>query len=127
MADAVRWEKALLASLKLQLILYLQKAYLRHLMVRCKCGKCQDMGSQLDNLCCLEPKQIVAVLKDCPSVTCLTQHPGFEAVCLNRYVLQTAYFQYRQQYNVSATETNGYVQHSDHIELLLNIVPMMYI
>ena len=29
---------------------------------------------------------------------CITEHEGFDAVCLNRWVLQTAYFQYRQQY-----------------------------
>lgn len=30
---------------------------------------------------------------------CITQHPGFSAVCLNKWVLQTAWYQYRQQYN----------------------------
>ena len=29
---------------------------------------------------------------------CITQHPGFSAVCLNRWVLQTAWYQYKQQY-----------------------------
>ena len=32
---------------------------------------------------------------------CITEHEGFSAVCLNRWVLQTAYyFQYRQQYGI---------------------------
>lgn len=30
---------------------------------------------------------------------CITQHPGFQAVCLNRWVLQTAWYQYKQQYH----------------------------
>ena len=30
--------------------------------------------------------------------TCITQHPGFHPVCINRWVLQTAWFQYKQQY-----------------------------
>jgi hypothetical protein len=30
--------------------------------------------------------------------TCLTLHPGFEAVALNPWSLQTAYNGYRQQY-----------------------------
>ena len=29
---------------------------------------------------------------------CIKQHPGFEAVCLNVWVLQTAWLQYKQQY-----------------------------
>ena len=29
----------------------------------------------------------------------ITQHPGFHAVCLNRWVLQTAWYQYKQQYH----------------------------
>lgn len=32
-------------------------------------------------------------------VECITDHPGFEPVCLNTYVLDTAYNQYKQQYN----------------------------
>ena len=27
---------------------------------------------------------------------CITQHPGFRTVCLDFWVLQTAYFQYRR-------------------------------
>lgn len=30
---------------------------------------------------------------------CVTSHPGFHPACLNVYVLQIAYYQYRQQYN----------------------------
>ena len=30
---------------------------------------------------------------------CITQHPGFHAVCLNCWVLQTAWYQYIQQYH----------------------------
>ena len=29
---------------------------------------------------------------------CITQHPGFHPVCINRWVLQTAWYQYKQQY-----------------------------
>ena len=35
---------------------------------------------------------------------CITQHPGFQAVCLNRWVLQTAWYQYKQQYLVLGKE-----------------------
>ena len=30
--------------------------------------------------------------------SCITEHPGFQAVCLDRWVLQAAWYQYKQQY-----------------------------
>ena len=35
---------------------------------------------------------------------CIVQHPGFEVVCLNVWVLQTVWLQYKQQYGFSAYE-----------------------
>ena len=35
---------------------------------------------------------------------CIVQHPGFEGVCLNVCLLQTAWLQYKQQYGSSAYE-----------------------
>ena len=35
---------------------------------------------------------------------CITDNPGFQAVCLNRWVLQAAWYQYRQQYGDDAYE-----------------------
>ncbi|XP_068674676.1 uncharacterized protein [Montipora foliosa] len=32
---------------------------------------------------------------------CITQHPGFHAVCINRWVLQVAWYQYKQQYKAA--------------------------
>ena len=32
------------------------------------------------------------------SMDCITQHEGFDAVCLNPWVLQTGFFSYRQRY-----------------------------
>jgi len=40
---------------------------------------------------------------------CISEHPGFEPVCLNTYVLQTAYYQYRQQYGLEVEDSNEYV------------------
>lgn len=31
-------------------------------------------------------------------LTCITRHPGFQTVCLDIFVLETAYYQYRSQY-----------------------------
>ena len=41
--------------------------------------------------------------KDIP---CITLHDVFVPVCLNVRVLQTAYFQYRQQYGNTPSQTN---------------------
>ena len=61
---------------------------------RCTCGNCQVMGRAEACVCCREieavqNKNIEAVTsgecEDPPQ--CITQHPGFHAVCLNRWVL----------------------------------------
>ena len=36
-----------------------------------------------------------------PFPSCITLHPGFSAVCMNRWVLQTAWYQYMKQYSES--------------------------
>ena len=37
-------------------------------------------------------------------IRCITDHPGFIAVCLNRHTLDIAYSQYKQQYGSSNME-----------------------
>ena len=51
--------------------------------------------------CCLEVPEVVRKNSEVtrPFPSCITLHPGFSAVCLNRWVLQTAWYQYRQQYS----------------------------
>lgn len=51
--------------------------------------------------CCNEVE--AASLKNSEAVAeglpqCITDHPGFQTVCLNRWMLQTAWYQYKQQY-----------------------------
>lgn len=62
-------------------------------------------------VCCREIDQVVhknleAVevegLEQAPG--CITDHPGFPAVCLNFWVLQTAWLQFKQQYGGRAYE-----------------------
>ena len=75
---------------------------------RCTCGNCQRLDRAEECVCCQEidcvvGKNLEAVelegLAEPPS--CITQHPGFHAVCVNRWVLQTAWYQYKQQYRNS--------------------------
>ena len=48
-------------------------------------------------VCCCEISRVVAKLEG-TGAPCITEHEGFDAVCLNRWVLQTAYYQYKQHY-----------------------------
>jgi hypothetical protein len=41
-----------------------------------------------------------------PAVTCITMHSGVQPVCLDRHVLQVAYYQYRQQYGERQEQSN---------------------
>ena len=66
------------------------------------------MDTNQECICCKEISEIYTKSveakeeKDTKEVpVCITQHPGFHAVCLNKWVLQTAWYQYRQQYEVT--------------------------
>ena len=64
------------------------------------------MASSFDCVCCCERPQIEdKIMTLANPVQCITDHPGLEAVCLNNYVwiLQTAYFQFRQEYGTNIT------------------------
>ena len=67
--------------------------------LRCSCENCVIMQSQIECICC---REVVAVLNKLSEanddIKCITEHPGLSAVCLNVWVLQAAYLQYRQQY-----------------------------
>ena len=64
---------------------------------RCKCNQCMMMATEAESVCCHEVDKIVQKCKEA-NVNCLTDHPGFEAVCTIVHVLQTAYHQYRCRY-----------------------------
>lgn len=72
---------------------------------RCKCGNCQIMDTTKECICCQEIDALVnknlelvieGTVQQVPC--CITQHPGFLAVCTNKWVLETAKYRYRQQY-----------------------------
>lgn len=58
------------------------------------------MPTQDESVCCRELAQILDTLAepDCGQPECITLHPGFNAVCLDRWSLKTAYLTYRQHY-----------------------------
>ena len=69
------------------------------------------MDREMECVCCHEIPEVMnrndeVSEQEQPSVpySCITNNLGFHAVCLNRWVLQTAWFQYKQQYGTQAME-----------------------
>ena len=59
------------------------------------------MATSMESVCCMEVERVGDVMNELKDgiINCIL-HPGFKNVCLNIHVLPTAYYQYRQQYNV---------------------------
>ena len=64
------------------------------------------MPTAVECICCCEIQEIENQKNDvphgCSPIQCITEHPGFHNVCLDMWVLQTAYYVYRQHYGSSA-------------------------
>ena len=73
------------------------------MIVRCQCDHCQIMDREVECICCqeiikiCEKKQKVSEVENL-KLRCITDNPGFKVLCLNRWELEAAWFQYRQQY-----------------------------
>ena len=67
------------------------------------------MTSAQDCICYKEIPQVTS--KSTTHSTCITEHPGFHAVCLSIWVLQVAYYQYRQQYGSLTSPMNEYAHY----------------
>ena len=78
---------------------------------RCSCENCQIMDREQECICCREIQEVLnknyeVFEKEKPETaySCITDKPGFRAVCLGRWVLQVAWFQYKQQYGTNSFE-----------------------
>lgn len=57
------------------------------------------MQSAVECVCCQEIDTVTTRMEESEhDIQCITQHEGFEPVCLDVWVLQTAHFTYHQQY-----------------------------
>ena len=57
------------------------------------------MPTNHECICCCEIDTVYNKFQENENdISCITDHEGFESVCLNVWVLQTAYFNYRQRY-----------------------------
>lgn len=87
---------------------------------RCHCNQCPLMETAQQCKCCHEMLRMMAKLDrlrdEAPGQeipVCITQHPGFQAVCLNRYVLQTAYSVYKVRHGHKPGSLPEYVYKSN--------------
>ena len=62
-----------------------------------------------ESVCCMEVEQVwQKVVDQRPEshMKCVTEHPGFQSTCLDVWVLETAYYAYRQQYGTDNQRGN---------------------
>lgn len=91
-------------------------------LTRCSCGNCVPMDVEDECMSCNEMEKVMARILEWrevndPDTLCVTQHEGFGANCLNIWVLQNAYFAYRQAHgNYPANSLHRYV----------NLLPYLY-
>ncbi|XP_069108905.1 uncharacterized protein [Argopecten irradians] len=60
------------------------------------------MPTEKENLYCKEIDQVQNKLSD----GCITAHPGFDAICVTEYVLETAYLTFRQHHGPLPEDQN---------------------
>ncbi|CAH3178351.1 unnamed protein product [Porites lobata] len=65
---------------------------------------CQPMPSVPESECCHDIGQIWQKIEEQTEVqmSCITEHPGFQSTCLDVWVLETAYYAYRQQHGTDS-------------------------
>ena len=57
------------------------------------------MPTAVESVCCCEIDAIAQKMDETEAdISCITEHKGFEPVCLNVWVLQAGFFLYRQHY-----------------------------
>ncbi|XP_062605333.1 uncharacterized protein LOC134267130 [Saccostrea cucullata] len=84
----------------------------------CTCGNCIVMPTAAECVCCQEVDRVHALLEESENaINCITFHPGFHPACLNVYVLQIAYYQYRQQYNESIPDSSEMYRYTAYRQL----------
>ncbi|MEE6483284.1 hypothetical protein FKM82_013492 [Ascaphus truei] len=67
----------------------------------CGCKMCYDIAEEC--ICCHGIQEMVTKMEDF-DVSCITSHPGFETVVLDRFVLETAYCGYHRAVQQSLNE-----------------------
>ncbi|XP_069108912.1 uncharacterized protein [Argopecten irradians] len=66
---------------------------------RCQCRRCHIMTTLPECVCCDELMRVQETRDEIDGIACITEHPGFRTVCLDVFVLRTAYEGYKQYHN----------------------------
>ena len=76
----------------------------------------EAMTTSHENFCCSEVDRVVEKKEEGSSaVSCIIDHEGFHSMCLDVWVLQATYFNYRQHYGVAedkAVNVHGIITHN---------------
>ncbi|XP_052277756.1 P2X purinoceptor 7-like [Dreissena polymorpha] len=80
------------------------------------------MDSEVESVCCREVENVDMKRDSFSSesqeaLQCITEHPGFRTVCLDQYVLETAYYQYVQQYGQMHHQANERMRYVGYRQL----------
>ena len=54
------------------------------------------MPTAVDCVCCHDIKEVMKIMKGSPTLRCVSNHEGFDDVCLNRYAVQVAVYQHKE-------------------------------
>lgn len=84
----------------------------------CQCENCHVMPTTTECICCAEIMQIQHIRGEIPHLKCITQHPGFAPVCLNVFVLRTAYQAFRQYHNGNIPESPARYRYTAYRQLV---------
>ncbi|CAH3032035.1 unnamed protein product [Porites evermanni] len=69
------------------------------------------MPSVPESVCCHEIGQIWQKIEEQTEVqmSCITEHPGFQSTCMDVWVLETAYYAYRQQHGTDSQRGHDFI------------------
>ncbi|XP_063070480.1 uncharacterized protein LOC134461510 [Engraulis encrasicolus] len=83
----------------------------------CSCGRCEPMPTVDESVCCREQSRVCERREEGGAgIRCITEHLGFQPVCMNVHVLRTAYFHYRQDYgDVEGEEWKRYTAYRQFV------------
>ena len=97
-------------------VLFCLSFFVLAVCLRCECGICQPMPTAHESVCYTEISRDSLKKEDQrPEIqmSCITQHPGFRSSCLDVWVLETAYYAFRQQYGADNHTAHEYVHFLD--------------
>ncbi|XP_078495353.1 P2X purinoceptor 7-like [Ciona intestinalis] len=65
----------------------------------CSCSNCSIQETAKECICCKECSKTLEMICSAKECDCITVHPGFSAVCLNKWSLDVAWNTYKQFYS----------------------------